>query len=302
MIRPNTAAGTARLTCLMVLISLGCTAGAAEAACTMADIVTELRQASSSYSTLVGQINPRYIPRDLEGYDEAADRLERIGAELELLSRKALQLNSDDADAIAALHTEIQDLHQGMTDLRAFSTPLRAYGYLAQKDVDRPRWAFTQVSAERFVEPDVHAFNADFTDTVEITAAAGDHAAVQLIAIPIAHDIRNPGVDLPQTLEGEDAAIEHLHIRCGQAATRSSPLAEDEREYSNCPYRLRDCNPGHTILKDRLQPYWFVLRVPPETPPGTYRGEMKFFGEDVHDVRLTLQLTIPEADSEATQK
>lgn len=302
MINPNTAVRTARLAALIALFTLGCAIGTPDPASDLPEIITQLRHVSSSYGVLVKEINPRYIPGDLEGYDEAADRLERLGAQLEQLSRKALRLDTDDQEAVAALSRQIQQLQEAMTDLRADTTPMRAYGYLVRHDIERPRWAFAQVPADQFVEPEARKFNADFTDTVQITAAPGEHAPFQLIAIPIRHDIRRPEVDLPERLEGEKAAIDNPPIRCGQAATRSSPVAEDGREYATCPYRLRDCDPGHTIAADRLQPYWFTLRVPRDAPPGTYNGEIKFSARDVHDVKLTLTLTIPESDPEPTQE
>ena len=300
MISPNMAARTVRIGVLIALCTVAGASGAAEPAGDLAAIITQLQQASSSYSSLVRAINPRYVPGELEGYDEAADRLERLGAQLEQLSRKALRLDQNDLEAIASLGREIQQLQEAITDLRAFSTHLRAYGYLLRNDVNRPRWAFAQVPAECFVEPDVHTFNAHFTDTVELTATAGDAAAFQLIAVPIDHDIRNPRVQMPETLEARNASIGKMRIECGQAATRSSPLADDEREHPACPYRLRDCGPGHTIAKDRLQPYWFIFRVPPDAEPGIYRGEMKFAADDAHDMKLTIKLTIPDGDPEST--
>jgi hypothetical protein len=296
------AARVGRVVCIIAALALLFAAHAQQPACNMPQIVQQLQEASATYSALVTEINPRYLPRDMDGYDEAADRLERLGAELERISRKALQTDPENPVEVAALGLEVRRLQGGMADLRAFATPLRAYAYMVRNDYNRPRWAFSQAPAAEFVPPDLRSFDDDFTDTVEITAAPGEHAALQLIAIPIREEIRRPEVQLPEELEGEETDIDPFRIRCGQAATRSSPLAEDEREYPDCPYRLRECDPGHTIAEDRVQPFWFTLRVPPDAQPGDYDGELTFSADDIHDVKLELILTVPDADSEPAEE
>ncbi|MFP3903336.1 MAG: hypothetical protein ACLFWB_03730 [Armatimonadota bacterium] len=264
----------------------------------LSEMVTELRTCSKQYQALVELINPRYVPGGLEGYDEATDRLEKLGATLETLSRKALQAQDGDPDTLKGIMGDIQQYRESLQDFRAFATPFRAYSYLSQNDVNRPRWAFARVDPDRFIIPDVHAFDGDFIQEITLTGEPGSHVRFQLVAIPIAHDIHAPRVHLPEVLTNEEAAIEHPLITCGQAATRSSPVPDEDREHPDCPYRLRDCSPGHTIQKDRVQPYWFTLKIPADAAPGVYTDELKFTAQKVHDVTMTLCLEIPQPAEE----
>lgn len=298
MISQNTAAKNVRaLLALCAVFVLSAALAAAEAP-SLSEIVTELRTCSKQYQALIEVINPRYVPGKLQGYDAATHRLEKLGAKLESLSRKALQAQDGDPETLEALISEIRQYRQSLQDFRAFTTPLRAYSYLSQNDVNRPRWAFAQVEADRFIEPDIYAYDGDFIEQVTLSGKPGSHVRFQLIAIPAGHDIHSPRVHLPEVLTNEEAAIEHPLITCGQAATRSSPVPVEDREHPDCPYRLHECNPGHTIQKDRVQPYWFTLKIPADAVPGVYSDELKFTARKVHDVTLTLRLEIPQPAEE----
>jgi len=259
--------------------------------------IAALREVTRDYVRLVREINPDYLPGDMTGYPEATEQLEKLGERLEMLSRQATVLAQAGGDW-AQLGESVGQLRDDLMQLRGSATPLRAYSYCIRNGIKRPRWAVAQVEAGEFVLPPVHSFQGTFSRQIELVATPGEPLQFQLVAVPINRDVERVEVRLPTGLSGPGSELADLDIACYCAATRSSPLPAEERQFELCPYRLRHCDQSTRLQADLVQPFWFAMTIPEQATPGVYRGRIDFIGREVHALELELRLTISENASE----
>ena len=260
-----------------------------------ADIRTEtlaaLRSAIRGYSALVREISPDDIPGEMAGYAEATERLSKLGERIEILSREALQAEQLGDPGWTLLGQKTAEFSADLMDLRGFSAPLRAYSHCRRIKHKRPRWDVTQVDTEQFVAPPLRLFTGKFSRRVNLEAVPGQMLHFQLVAAPIRDTIAHVTVTLPELLAGP-GRFGNLDIACFLAATRSSPVAPEDRQIPICPYRLRPHGHAHSLQADFVQPYWFTLGIPDDAAEGLYRGWIKFRGSKVHGLDMDLRLTI----------
>jgi len=259
--------------------------------------IAALREAVREYVRLVKEISPDYLPGDMSDYPAATDMLEKLGERLELLSREATNVERQGGDW-SQLRQKTAELHDDLLELRGFSAPLRAYSHCIRARIKRPRWAIAQVPASQFISPPVHDFQGTFSQKVALGAVPGQLLHCQLVAVPINRDIECVEVELPGRLSGPGLSLADLDMKCHLAATRSTPLEPEQREWEICPYRLRPCDKMNRLQADLVQPYWFTMQVPEDAAPGVYGGRIKFTARDVHSLDLELRLTISENSSD----
>ncbi len=259
--------------------------------------VAALRQAVAEYVRLVKEINPDYLPGNMSDYPEATEVLEKLGERLELLSREAGRVEHQGGDW-SQLRDKAVELYEELLALRGFSAPLRAYSYCVRAGIKRPRWAVAQVEAGEFISPPVHAFRGIFSGQVALEAVPGQLLHCQLVAVPINRAIERIEVRLPGRLSGSGGSLDDLQTACYLAATRSTPLEPEQRQWELCPYRLRPCDQANRLQADLVQPCWLTMQIPKEAAAGVYSGTIKFTAHQVHSLELGLRLTISENSSD----
>lgn len=256
-----------------------------------ADAVQALQAALQEYRGLIAQISPDYLPGRMAGYPQTVEQLEKLGETLELLSRRAVALDRDGGDW-AGLAADISVLRDDLVKLRRNSTVLRAYSHCIRAGIKRPRWAVAQVPSDSFVIPEVEQFDGNFSRYVRLQAIPGELLSFQLVAVPISDDIEQVEVRLPTRLRGSGGGFGISDMTCYLAATRSSPIALDEREFPDCPYRLRPISMPVRLPAELVQPFWFTLQVPEDAPAGQFAGPLVLSGRKVHSLDLEIRLTI----------
>ncbi len=259
--------------------------------------IAALREAVREYGRLVKEINPDYLPGDMTDYPEATERLEKLGERLEVLSREATNVERQGGDW-SQLRQKAAELQDDLMQLRCFSAPLRAYSHCIRAGIKRPRWAIAQVQASEFISPPVHDFPGIFSQKVALDAVPGQLLHCQLVAVPIDRDIERVEVKLPGRLSGPGGGLTGLGAACYLAATRSTPLEPEQREWETCPYRLRPCDEANRLQADLVQPCWLTMQIPEDAAAGVYAGRIRFTARDVHSLDLELRLTISENSSD----
>ncbi len=169
-------------TCIFVVPAA---AGEQAAITTKSSSIKWLKWSLKEYEWLLDLINPKYLPHDLEHYQQAADELEKIGAELEALSREATRADRKNTEDWSQIGMRVGNLRSDLKWLRGFSSTLRAYACGVRTGTKRPRWGVSQVEAETFVLPAVREFQGHFPQTASIAVRPGELAHMQLVLVPI---------------------------------------------------------------------------------------------------------------------
>jgi len=253
-------------------------------------LVQRLRHGIADYDKLVDELDLNRLPGDLLDYPLVSENLQRLGERLETLSHLAVELDRTPHADWTRLAEGVQLYENDLRQLRCQSLPLRVWGDADRRGRKQPDWGLAMDRTLKALPRVKGAFDAEATDTLELTLKPGDQQAAQIIVVPLTKDLRRVRAEVGD-LKGPGGKL-----AAGQMTLRPvdyERLAKAEKPGADW-WTWATVEGRPDVPLDLTQAFILTVTAPADLKAGEYRGMVRFEPAGLKALGLELRVTVPQ--------